>query len=95
MSRLHLVDEWTKVFPETKDIIFRTKQGFIIKSNNAEENLKTALNHLKEENKITSYNETRSNHANNTYQPRLHKESYSAVISYVDIEIKEEEISQA
>lgn len=91
-TRLQVADQWIKLFPDGRDIITQTTQGFIVKSNNSKDNLTKALKHMKEMKLINTFCETSTNTSVHN-KPRTHLESYSAVISQVEIEIKEEEIS--
>lgn len=90
-TRLKLADKWCSIFPNIQDIIIQTRKGFIIKSDNTKEHIVNALNHLKENKEISSFEE--STIPLNTTQQAPKTQSYSAVISQVDIEVDEKEIS--
>lgn len=92
-TRLQIADQWMKLFPNGRDIITQTTQGFIIKSNNSKDNLIKALKHMKETKQINTFCETSTN-TSTPNKTRTHLESFSAVISHVEIEIKEEDISK-
>ncbi|KAK9883950.1 hypothetical protein WA026_004888 [Henosepilachna vigintioctopunctata] len=90
-SRIQIANEWIKIFPTNKDIIIQSRQGFIIKSNNNKNLLTKALENLKTKGTISDYAESTENTSPNP-NARF-SESYSAVISDVEIEIEEQEIA--
>lgn len=91
-TRIKLADKWCSMFPNIQDIIIQTRKGFIIKSDNTKEHIVNALKHLKENKEISTFEESTippsATHQSSTIQ------SYSAVISQVDIDIDEKEISK-
>ena len=40
-SRFKLVDEWIQYFPNSKDVILKTSKGFLLKSGNDKNIIKT------------------------------------------------------
>lgn len=91
-DRLGMVEIWNSKFPNSEDVILKTKIGFIVKSNNDKDILITALDQLKSEKKIISYKETK----NLKYSRENHSSpaTFSVVIANVESKIDENEISQ-
>lgn len=92
MERTQMSNIWSSKFPNSKDVILKTKLGFILKSNKEKKTLEKTLEELKNEKKIVSYKETTSQKTTN--ERRNPQQTYSVVIAAVELSIKEEEISQ-
>lgn len=90
-SRLHMADTWKLTRGNLNDVILQTKKGFILKSNTDKNLLIERLEKLKQEGKITKYEET----SEKEQQPQNNTpiSSYSAVIASVEQEITDEEMS--
>lgn len=92
MDRMEMAAIWSAKFPNSKDVILKTKLGFILKSNNNKTALIEALEELKKEKKIIIYKETTNQRR--TREIKEPQQTYSVVISAVEVNIKEEDISQ-
>lgn len=90
-SRLLMSDTWKLNRGNINDVILQTKKGFILKSNTDKNLLVERLEKLKQEGKITKFEET----VEKEQQPKnnIPISSYSAVIASVEQEITDEELS--
>lgn len=91
-DRMEMAAIWSTKFPNSKDVILKTKLGFILKSNNDKAALVKGLDELKNEKKIVRYKETVDQRR--TRETKEPQQTYSVVISAVEISIKDEDISQ-
>lgn len=92
VDRIQMAKIWNTKFPNSRDVILKTKLGFILKSNSEKSTIEKGLKELIEEGKIIKYKETL-----NQRTPKERKEpqqTYSVVIASVETNIKEEDISQ-
>ncbi|XP_044758598.1 uncharacterized protein LOC123316536 [Coccinella septempunctata] len=92
MDRMEMAAIWSSKFPNSKDVILKTKLGFILKSNNEKTVLLRGLEELKNEKKIVNFKETTNQRK--TSEIKEPQQTYSVVISAVEISIKDEDISQ-
>lgn len=91
-DRIKMADEWNKKFPNSTDIVIKTKLGYLIKSNNEKEKLIKVLEEMKNEKVISGHKETKP-----YIQGKVRTEpqqSFSVIITGVEKNIKDEEISQ-
>lgn len=91
LPRTQMADIWMNHFPRSKDTILKTKKGFLIKSDGDKENIVKILQLLKNNKTINSFEENKE--MNSTSQGFSTQGSYSVVISSVDPDITDEEIS--
>lgn len=91
ISRIRMVDIWTVHYPQSRDILIKTKKGFIIKTDNDKSEIIETLNLLKNQNKIATFEETKESIKPPSTKNNTH--SYSVVIGQVDQDITDEEIS--
>lgn len=91
ISRIKFADKWSAYYPTSKDVIIKTKQGFVLKSDNEKATLKTTLKELQTKKYITKFEEgiPAPLPTAKTFQP-----SFSAIISKVEIDINEVNISE-
>lgn len=92
INRLQLADFWKAIKGNTSDVILQTKRGFLLKSNTDKKLIIDRLEKMKSEKHITKFEET----ADKEKQPRNDSlvASYSAVISSVELEISDEDLSK-
>lgn len=92
ITRIQMVDNWNKEFSTpTEDVILKTKKGFLLKSNSDKYKLLAILAKLVATKKISNYKETQQSTTPSQISPAL---SFSAIISGVENDIKDSEISQ-
>lgn len=92
LSRIQMADIWETARPGNVDIILKTKKGFLLKTDTAKIIVANALKKLQTSNKITGFSET----APYNKMPRTTRipiQSYSGVMSSVETEIPELQIS--
>lgn len=88
-TREHLINLWEKLYPKQRDIIINTKTGFIIKTNN--DYVENTLGKMIELGQIASFKESSPNDKPPSYS---RTDSYSVVISSVELDVDEKIISQ-
>lgn len=92
LSRIQMVDIWNQeCSTPTDDVILKTKKGFLLKSNNDKYKLLSILSKLTATKKISNYKETQQSTTPSQGTPTL---SFSAIISGVEFEIKDKEVSE-
>lgn len=89
-TRLFMADTWEIEFPKTKDVIIKTKHGFLLKTDTDKKIIVKSLENLKTHSIIKDFKET----APNTSPSRqISAPSFSVVISRVETEISDIDIS--
>lgn len=92
LSRTTISDIWETEIPKSEDVIFKTKKGFLLKSNQEKNKIKDTLLKLTQNKTIINFQETTS--LNRTRNNTINTNSYSAVIGSVEHEIPDKEISE-
>lgn len=90
ISRIRMADIWTAHFPQNRDILIKTKKGFIIKTDNDKSTIIETLHSLKD-NIITTFEESKESIKPSSTKNNIN--TYSVVIGQVDQEVTDEEIS--
>lgn len=91
LTRTAISDIWEKEIPNSEDVIFKTKKGFLLKSNQEKNKINQILLKLTQNKKISNFQETTS--LNTRQTTTITTNSYSAVIGSVEHEIQDKEIS--
>ena len=93
LTRMAISDIWEMEIPNSEDVIFKTKKGFLLKSNQEKNKINQILLKLTQNKKINNFQETTS--LNTTRQTTaMTSNSYSAVIGSVEHEVQDKEISE-
>lgn len=87
-TRTQMADVWGIARPSNSDIILKTKKGFLLKSDTSKTVLINTLKVLQKHEKITAFSET-SAYTHNNKGRILPEQSYSCVVSSVELEISE------
>lgn len=90
-TRISMADLWELEHPQSKDVIIKTKLGFLLKSDNDKKSITTTLEKLKGKKVITSFKESAPNALPSK---KILQASYSVVISRVEQEISDISISE-
>lgn len=90
-TRINFTDYWGKIYPNTKDIILKTKLGLLLKTDTAKESITNTLNKMIELGKILRYTEPSPN--TKSIRSEITSTSYSVVIGSVEQEIEDQSIS--
>lgn len=93
-TRIQMADIWEKVRPGNKDIILKTKKGYLLKTNTSKLIIINTFKTLQNHNIITTCTETKPYEQRNNLQPKLPIETYSCVISSVETDILDDKISE-
>lgn len=94
ISRIQMANIWEKIRPNNNDVILKTKKGFLLKTNTPKLIITNAFKTLQNQADITTYTETTAYERTNTLKPKLPAETFSCVISSVEMDISEENISE-
>lgn len=90
-DRIQMADKWNGKFPNSHDIVIKTKIGYLIKSNTDKKKLIKALEEMINEKILIKYKETKPFiRGNERIEPQ---QTYSVVIKGVEKNIKDEDIS--
>lgn len=90
-NRLQMANLWSTKQKNSNDVIIQTKKGYLLKSNSDKKTLLKELEILKKEQHITNFEET--NEKTHTPKTNTITASYSAVITTVELEITDEDLS--
>lgn len=91
-TRIEMADDWEKEFPNSRDVILKTKKGFLLKSNTDKYQLITKLSNLRDNKKITNFKETSP--ASRQDNANLPQPTYSAIISSVELYIEDKDVGE-
>ena len=95
-SRVKLANLWHDANPDSTDVIIKTKNNFILKSNNDIELIRNKLNELMHNNLILNFKIAKNNSSSPQYNstpPSQQSVSFSLVLANVDREINDDDLS--
>lgn len=92
-TRIQMADIWNIARPTNKDVILKTKKGFLLKSDSPKVILVNTLKLLQKHEKILSFVETTAYQTNNK-EKTIPKQTYSCVITSLEKEISDDAIAE-
>lgn len=89
MDRIKLADAWEKIEPQNQDEILKISKGFLLKTNDENDDTLKLLTKLVSNKTITNYSSTNS-HGPVRNNEHIRKESYSVVIHHMEYKIPDD-----